>query len=608
MSTPLTPKKINFESKLTKCLIFLHQFLLGNRCPIFWFGLSIAILTIYGIESLKEAFQTEYIIQDDARQHIFWMRRFLDSELFPQDLIADYFQSVAPWGYKTFYWLIASIGIDPVFFGKLLPLFLGLISTVYCFGVSFQILPIPAIGFFSSFILNQTLWMEDDLVSATPRAFFYPLFLAFLYYLLRGNLLPVLMAIALQALFYPHTVLLSLTILTIRLFYFHKKSLKFSSILFNYWICLGAIIVTLAILLPYKFNATEFGPIITTAEAKLQPIFNYVDGRYGRAFFFHDNPLIFWLIGPRSGILFLGLLPPLAINSLILPFLLKKEKFPLSKQVSEKVGILVQILLASVGLFFLAHIFLFQFHFPNRYIYHSMRVMMPIAAGIGLMLWLDSYLRQVIFQLGNGFTWKHKISLGGISLLLVILSLIPFSSDLTVDNQSYFKGKEIELYKYLSAQPAETLIASISKESDNIPTFAQRSTLVAQEYNLPYHTGYYSQFKQRAIDLIEAQYTPNPEAVKNFIHKYGVDFWLLDKTAFDPRYVADKELITQSNLTDIIIYQLQQNLISALSVTVDNCTVLDSKKIALLPTSCIINELNKFTYKSDPEKPNGNYL
>ena len=587
--------KQNFRTFFLK----LHKFLI-NRSRIFWLGLSIAVVLIYGIESLKAAFETKYIIQDDARQHIFWMRRFLDTELFPEDLIADYFQSVAPWGYQTFYWLITSLGIDPIFLGKLLPIFLGLISTIYCFGVSLQILPIPAVGFFSSFILNQSLWMEDDLVSATPRAFFYPLFLAFLYYLLRGSLFPVLVAIALQAIFYPHTVLLSLTILTIRLFDYHQKRLKFTSIKLNYQFWLGGIITAAIILLPYKFSATEFGPIITTTAAKIQPIFNYADGKYGRAFFFHHNPLVFWLTAPRSSILFLGLFSPLAIASLLLPFLLRTEKFPLAKQVSDKVEILAQILIASVGLFFLAHIFLFQLHFPNRYIYHSMRVIMAIAAGIALIIWLDNYLKQIISQLENGFTFPHKISIGCTTLLLVLFSLIPFSQDLTIDNQSYIKGKEKELYEYLLAQPKDTLIASISKESNNIPTFAQRSTLVAQEYSLPYHTGYYSQFSQKAIDLIQAQYTPNPEEVNNFIQNYGVDFWLLDLTAYDPRYVVDKELIRQYNLTDSIIYQLEQNLIPALSTTVEICTVLTSKRIALLPTSCIKNELMKLT-QDNPE-------
>ena len=589
MSKPLISK-----SKITRFLLKLHKFLI-NRSRIFWLGLSTVVVLIYGIESLKAAFETKYIIQDDARQHIFWMRRFFDTELFPEDLIADYFQSVAPWGYKIFYWLITSLGIDPIFLGKLLPIFLGLISTIYCFGVSLQILPIPAVGFFTSFILNQSLWMEDDLVSATPRAFFYPLFLAFLYYLLRGSLFPILVAIALQAIFYPQTVLLSLSILTIRLFSYHQKRLKFTLIKLNYWLWLGGIITAAIILLPYKLAATEFGPIITTTAAKIQPIFNYADSTYGRAFFFHHNPLVFWLTGPRSGILFVGLFSPFAIASLLLPFLLKKEKFPLGKQVSDKVGILVQIFIASVGLFVLAHIFLFQLHFPNRYIYHSMRVMMAIAGGIALIIWLDSYLKEIIYQIENNFTFLQGIYLGCTTLLLVLFSIIPFSTDLTIDNQSYIKGKEKELYEYLLAQPKDKLIASISKESNNIPTFAQRSTLVAQEYSLPYHLGYYSQFSRKAIDLIQAQYTPNPEEVNNFIHNYGVDFWLLDLTAYNPRYVADKQLIRQYDLADSIIDQLEQNMIPALSTTVEICTVLTTKRIALLPTSCITNELIKLS-------------
>ncbi len=220
---------------------------------------------------------------------------------------------------------------------------------------------------------------------------------------------------------------------------------------------------------------------------------------------------------------------------------------------------------------------------------------MAIAAGVALIIWLDNYLKQIISQLENGLTFLQKISIGCTTLLLVILSIIPFSQDLTIDNQSYVKGKEIKLYEYLLAQPKDTLIASISKESNNLPTFAQLSTLVAQEYSLPYHVGYYSQFSQKAIDLIQTQYTPNPEEVNNFIQNYGVDFWLLDLTAYDPRYVADKELIRQYNLTDSIVYQLEQNLIPALSTTMEICTVLTSKRIVLLSTSCITNELIKLT-------------
>ncbi|NEQ28184.1 MAG: hypothetical protein F6K28_56225, partial [Microcoleus sp. SIO2G3] len=76
---------------------------------IFWFSLSLAFAAVYSTMWLQQAFSSEYVVQDDARQHVFWMRRFLDPELFPNDLIADYFQSVAPWGYTTLYKLFASV-------------------------------------------------------------------------------------------------------------------------------------------------------------------------------------------------------------------------------------------------------------------------------------------------------------------------------------------------------------------------------------------------------------------------------------------------------------------------------------------------------------------
>jgi len=149
-------------------------------------GVSLA----YSLLALLQAFSGPYVVQDDARQHVFWMQRFMDPELFPHDLIADYFQSVAPAGYSAFYWLMAQVGLDPLFVAKLLPTVLGLVATAYCFGVSLRIFPVPAAACLSTMLLNQTLWMTTALVSGTPRAFLYVGFLAFLYYLVRRSLIP----------------------------------------------------------------------------------------------------------------------------------------------------------------------------------------------------------------------------------------------------------------------------------------------------------------------------------------------------------------------------------------------------------------------------------
>ena len=110
-----------------------------NQTTLFWLTLSLLFSLFYSYLAIQQAFTSEYVIQDDARQHIFWMLRFNDSQLFPNNLIADYFQSVAPAGYKFLYWIINKLGIDPITLSKLLPSVLGLVTTGYCFVLTLEI-------------------------------------------------------------------------------------------------------------------------------------------------------------------------------------------------------------------------------------------------------------------------------------------------------------------------------------------------------------------------------------------------------------------------------------------------------------------------------------
>src|SRR4028118_299425 len=190
--------------------------LIDSPQTIFWLVLTLAVPLYFGFGALYYAFSAEYVVQDDARHHVVWLQQFVDPQLFPNDLISDYFQSVAPNGFKLLYRLIAQVGIEPVVLAKVLPIILGLITSVYFFGVGLQIFPIPAGVFLSTLLLNQMFWIRDDVSSATPRAFLYPLFAAFLYYLLKRSLFPCIVAIALQGLFYPQLMLVEIGILTIR--------------------------------------------------------------------------------------------------------------------------------------------------------------------------------------------------------------------------------------------------------------------------------------------------------------------------------------------------------------------------------------------------------
>lgn len=559
--------------------IVRQEFLTGKATQantVFWFSLSMTFAAVYGWLCLRQAFTGEYVVQDDARQHVFWMRRFLDPDLFPGDLIADYFQSVAPAAYTALYHLPAKLGIDPLVFGKFLPIGLGLTMTAYCFGVSMQILPIPAAGFASALLLNQSLWMKDGLASATPRAFAVPLLLAFAYYLLKKSLLPCLVAIALLGLIYPHNVFIAAGILILRLFRWQNGRLRLSDDRADYIFCVAGLAVVFLVLLPYALQSSQFGPTVTPAEAATMP--EFLDK--GRSPFFHDNPWEFWLYGRGSGY-FPSSLPPLVLIGLSLPILLRLPgRFPLVNQVTQAIGILPQMLLASTGMFLLAHALLFRLHLPNRYTGASSRIIIVLAAGSALVILLDG-----IFQACRSS--RPWLAWSATGLMAIGLVFYPAFLD-EFPNTRYLSGKVPALYQFFAQQPKDSLIASLAEEADNLPTFAQRATLAGREYGVPFQVGYYRQIRQRAEQLITAQYSPNLAAAKALIAQYGVDFWLLDRAAFSPEYVTAHRWMRQFQpQTNTALAQLQQGQIPALAKLAPSCTAFQTEALIVLPATCI---------------------
>lgn len=565
---------------LTTPITERNQYRVSKFSVAFWFTLSLSFAAGYGLMALPQAFSAKYVVGDDAREYLFGMYRFFDPELFQHDLIADYFHSITPAGYAALYRLMAALGITPVLFSKLLPIVLGLMTTVYCFAVCMQILAVPIAGFIAALLLNQTIWMHDEIISAAPRGFLYALFLAFLYYLLKRSLLPCLGAIALQGLFYPPVAFISSGVLLLRLWKWQGGQLRRSQDRSDYLFCAIGLCVALLAMMPYILISSQFGPAITAAAARRMP--EYWAG--GRVSYFDHNLLSFWLDGRDSGVL--PLMSPLQLfMGLLLPIILKyPSRFPLTKQVKNTVEVLPQVVLTSLGMFFAAHVLAFKLHFPSRYTHHYFKIVLALAAGIALTLMLDAAFRwseqRVKLGFQRRFLTTFTVALVGAALVLYPSSLKVFPKTL------YVVGGVPTLYQFLQQQPKDSLVASLSSEVDNLPTFAKRSILVGREYALPFHTKYYEQFRQRAIDLINAQYSPEIDQVKSFVHKYDVNFWLLDRTAFTPEYIADS-WIKQYHPAMEAKTKLQQGTTPALSRLMKRCAVFETESLVVLHVNCI---------------------
>ena len=571
--------------------------------PKFWFSFSLTLGFIYALMALQKAFSGEYVVQDDARQHVFWMLRFIDPELFPNDLIADYFQSVAPAGYKAVYQLPARLGINPLVLNKFLPILLGLITTGYCFAISMELLPIPATALISTLLLNQNLWMKDDIVSATPRGFVYPIFLGFLYYLLRRNLWGVGIAIALLGLFYPQCVFIASGILILRLFRWQNWRFKLSPNRQDLILCLTGLGVAFLVLLPFALSSSQFGPTITASEARKLP--EFLPG--GRANFFHRDLFKFIFTGYRSGMFPRSLFTPVTLLfGLLLPILVGfRSHFPLLKQLTNSSAILGQIVIASIAMFFAAHAVLFKLHLPSRYTGVTFRIVIAFASAIAISIILDKIWRWAIKRdaVGAGFT--NNLSqeqttlinppLPGIlalaTTIVIAIALIGYPSFVKeFPRTAYRIGETPKLYKFFQQTPKDSLIASVAEEANYIPTFSQRSILAGSEYAIPYQVGYYRQFRQRFIDLIRAQYSPNLAEVKNFIRKYKIDFWLLDAGGLTKDYLKNHRRVQQYQpAAKEALDKLQKGAIPALSKVMKTCQIFENKGFVVLDANCINN-------------------
>jgi hypothetical protein len=214
---------------------------------------------------------------------------------------------------------------------------------------------------------------------------------------------------------------------------------------------------------------------------------------------------------------------------------------------------------------------------------------MALAAGIALCLILDLFWRWTVNQRDTQ-RWQQVTVLGLIGILGLTLALGSCFWG-KFPKTSYIIGEFPEVYQFFKQQPKDILIASIAKEVDNIPSFSQRSIWFGWEYGIPYHLGYYNQIKQRTTDFITAQYHPDLKIMKTLIQLHAVDFLMVDKTAFESQYILKNKWLTQwyYSLGQKIEQNLQAGQVPALVQTLNQCSVLETRTLYVLNSSCILD-------------------
>ncbi|MEL6555616.1 MAG: hypothetical protein AAFQ63_19470 [Cyanobacteria bacterium J06621_11] len=558
----------------------------------FWFGLSFIAPFYFGLISFFYATSFDYIVQDDARLHVVWWWLLVDPELFVGDAIAHYFTVLQPVGFKVVYGVAAALGIEPLMLAKVLPLLLALVSTAYLFWAVLLILPVPMSGFLTTLLLNQNIWIRDDLIAASPRSFVYPLFSAFIYYLLRDSKAAYLFVLGLLGLFYPQMMLVALGVLTLRLVEWKGMKPGLPKRVQAYFAWLLAFVMTLGLLLFFSAQVEgEVGRLTNLAEMRMWPEF-WLDGR---GEYFGVPLLSFWFDG-SSGLRF-PLFPPIIGLGVLLPGVIwlpgLRARFPIASYITERVKLLVELLGSALGLFLLAHIIFPVLYLPSRYTFYSSRFVLILASGVMMTLVLQWWLLWLGRQWRRFARWRivdfWMVGLSGCFAIAVLITpAIPY---LFLGGQGWVIGESPSVYEAVASFPKDSMVASLARDvNDNIPAFTRRSVLVGREFSLPFHVEFYGEMRQRAEDLIEAQYSSDLNVVKAFIEKYGVDVWIVADNFLAPDYLRQYSWLMNSLMRDqveAVMVALRKGERVAIADLISDCSVERDSDYIVLNAECM---------------------
>ncbi len=482
-------------------------------------------------------------INDDVRNQIYWMARFIDPNYFSNDYVASYFTQssmISPllsWIYQFF-----SQWVDPKVITQFLPFPIIILTTIFLFKATeihgrsqilFTKLPdarhaspenaeLTDTSMSSSrdehnkadgtlwtgskyalwvcYVFNLYIWTMKYTAGGLPRSFFYLLFFLFLWIFAAKRWKWLIPCFILQALIYPTAFFISLMTLIVEMVWTKLQQIKSSKRqTFFTLIALAAGIFVLYLRYIVDHTPNAFGRMTSLKEAIKMPEF-YIDGR----------ACVF--IVPFNFNLSFKYFPCILVCLLVI----WGAYYLLKKLISKRVSIVTipryiwSSSIASIILLVIAYLVLFYLYLPHRYIAY----ILPL---IPIFL-LGSILYDIDLALP-----KRPIAVWLITLLALLLIAPHWNDDLIE-----VSAPEQKLHQFLKTIPSDALIAAPLKLASNIPAFSYRSVLVSSETNIPFHVDYYKEIKAdtKAIDLI---YNSNdPIEITKIINQYGIDYVVLD--------------------------------------------------------------------------------
>lgn len=460
-----------------------------------------------------------FTIQDDARQFLAWTSRIANPLAMKGDLIADYWQSVSPPFYRAIYGTAAMVGLSPVLFSKLLPVALMAFCAWMAWRIARRMGRSPLVAFLAAAFLMGFLIHEDSIYSATPRAFSAPLFLLFLDGLQRDRARVMIPALFLEALIYPATALVGLTMLALSRIGMRPWRIDFAM---RTWLLgIAGAVAFLGAAVPFQSQTQRWEPTVTVAQALQLPNLGTPEGR---STIVGLDGQIDYLCSARMGVLtevvpcwstphavwpnLLLMLPMFALAAITL----RRRSYTPGDPPGDLLH--VWVLVAGIAWWIVAVLVAFKLHLPSRFTQRTVPIMEFLAIGQVAGIALENLLA------------KHKRLAA--SLLAGFVGLFLTASFLS-PTPGLRRPSDPQAIAAISALPKDTLIGGVTDELGAIPALTGRPVLATIEHSIPYHRGYFVPLENRLRASLAAVSSPDPAVLENYVRSQGVKVIAIDR-------------------------------------------------------------------------------
>lgn len=481
-------------------------------------ALVLALSFLVFVFAHRQALDSPYVINDDARQQLYWMASWRDGDLYPPSLLSEYAKLYVPAGVKAVY-RAAAVFADPLQASKAVTgaLFMAFCLAMYGLG---RTLGGERLGFAAAAASWLMPYFLYNISGGLSRAFAAPLMAMFLLAWVRRKGSFMGLVLLLQAVCIPYICILCClacglawggAVLT-------KKPLPpFPRRIFHVIALLACVLAVYS--MQQEMDASGFGPLVGIADMLGRPEF----GPLGRLDLFPlPNPffdLIYWPFERIGLFLDSGLFAGIAsLVLLALPVVYGARRFPW-KTLGPHLRPFAFLGAASLMLYILARMFALKLFVPDRYVSYSINIFYALA----LAACFTGALGRFLSRRGAG---------AALLVLAAVLGAIRLSGAGLYD---YSSGAPV--YQAARELPKDAIIAGHPEDMDNVLTFGRRNVQASFELAHPWSKGYWELYEPRLKDVFEAYYASDPREVRAFCEKYGVTHILVDAARFTPEFM-----------------------------------------------------------------------